>query len=103
MQTNQRADTQCIIGCFFDRLVAAAGRYSKNFKFTAGSCQNPRNGIVMTGIAVENDGDFLKFRHRGSSLECGSRVQLLRTAAPHEREDYKADDGNGIGDGGGEV
>ena len=30
-------------------------------------------------------------------------MELLRAAAPHEREDHKADDGNGIGDGGGEV
>ena len=52
------------IGRFFNRLVAAAGRYGKDPEIPAGPRQDPRNGVVMAGVAVENDGDLFVFGHK---------------------------------------
>ena len=64
VQADERADAQCVIGRFFNRLVAAAGRYGKDPEFPAGPRQDPRNGVVMAGVAVENDGDLFVFGHK---------------------------------------
>ena len=33
-------------------------------EFPAGPRQDPRNGVVMAGVAVENDGDLFVFGHK---------------------------------------
>ena len=55
---------EIVIGRFFNRLVAAAGRYGEDPEFPAGPRQDPRNGVVMAGVAVENDGDLFVFGHK---------------------------------------
>ena len=64
VQADERADAQCVIGRFFDRLVAAARGHGKNFKIPAGPGQYPRNRVVMAGVAVENDGDLFVLGHK---------------------------------------
>ena len=63
VQPDERADAQGVVGGFFDRLIAAARGHGENVELPARPGQDPRDGVVMAGVAVEDDGDLFQFGH----------------------------------------
>ena len=67
VDAKQRTHTKGVVGGLFDADVAAARSHGKDVKSTAALRQGPADGVVMTGVAVQNDGDFFQFRHSTSN------------------------------------